>query len=46
MFHQILQLSFGGLAKYRLAQMFQISTKAYGGILPNACSSDTFCEGA
>jgi hypothetical protein len=28
---------FCGLAKYRLAQMLNYSTKACGGILPNRC---------
>jgi hypothetical protein len=32
-----LPLTFCGLAKYRLAQMLNYSTKACGGILPNHC---------
>ena len=35
-------ITVGGLAKYRLAQMLNYSTKACGGILPNHCYKPFF----
>lgn len=39
---EALRIPFRGLAKYRLAQMLNYSTKACGGILPNHCYKPFF----